>query len=168
MRYDVIVDGRRAKLALEDSGITKGFRYETEGKPPKVREAAYLLETTGADRYSVLVNGRSFAVTALAGNEISVNGRVYRTEAHDPRSMRGRGSAGATEGRQAVLSPMPRRGVRVLVAAGQEVEVDQGLIVVEAMKMQNEMKSPKVGRVVEVRTVNGAAVTAGETLVIIE
>ena len=53
---------------------------------------------------------------------------------------------------------MPGRVIRVLVVAGQEVEAGQGLIVVEAMKMQNEMKSPKAGKVLEIRTVAGAAV----------
>jgi len=54
------------------------------------------------------------------------------------------------------------------VAAGDSVEAGQGLVVVEAMKMQNEMKSPRAGRVVEVRTRADAAVLAGEALVIVE
>jgi biotin carboxyl carrier protein len=58
--------------------------------------------------------------------------------------------------------------VRVLVAAGDAVEAGQGLIVVEAMKMQNEMKSPKAGTVVEIKTKDGATVAAGEILIVIE
>jgi len=63
---------------------------------------------------------------------------------------------------------MPGRVIRVLVESGQEIGAGQGLIVVEAMKMQNEMKSPRAGRVVEVRAAAGATVSAGDVLVVIE
>jgi biotin carboxyl carrier protein len=63
---------------------------------------------------------------------------------------------------------MPGKVIRVLVAAGDPVEAGQGLVVVEAMKMQNEMKSPKAGRVVEVKTKPHAAVAAGDVLVVVE
>jgi biotin carboxyl carrier protein len=63
---------------------------------------------------------------------------------------------------------MPGRVIRVLVEVGQDVEAGQGLIVVEAMKMQNEMKSPKAGKVLEIKTSEGAAVSAGDALLIIE
>jgi biotin carboxyl carrier protein len=63
---------------------------------------------------------------------------------------------------------MPGRVIRVLVEAGQTVEAGQGLIVVEAMKMQNEMKSLAAGRVAEVRAQAGATVKAGDVLVVIE
>jgi biotin carboxyl carrier protein len=63
---------------------------------------------------------------------------------------------------------MPGRVIRVLVESGQEIGAGQGLIVVEAMKMQNEMKSPRAGRVAEVRAAAGATVSAGDILVVIE
>ena len=63
---------------------------------------------------------------------------------------------------------MPGRVIRVLVEAGQEVEAGQGLIVVEAMKMQNEMKSPKAGKILEIRTLAGSAVAAGDALLVLE
>jgi biotin carboxyl carrier protein len=63
---------------------------------------------------------------------------------------------------------MPGKVIRVLVAPGDTVEEGQGLVVVEAMKMQNEMKSPKAGRVVEVRARADATVGAGEILVVVE
>ena len=58
--------------------------------------------------------------------------------------------------------------MRLLVSSGDAVEVGQGLVVVEAMKMQNEMKSPKAGTVVEIKTKDGATVAAGEILIVIE
>ena len=63
---------------------------------------------------------------------------------------------------------MPGKVVRILVAQGEAVQEGQGLVVVEAMKMQNEMKSPKAGRVVELRTRPDATVGAGEVLVVVE
>jgi biotin carboxyl carrier protein len=63
---------------------------------------------------------------------------------------------------------MPGKVVRVLVAPGDEVTAGQGLLVVEAMKMQNEMKSVRPGRVVSIGAVEGATVTAGEILATIE
>jgi biotin carboxyl carrier protein len=63
---------------------------------------------------------------------------------------------------------MPGKVIRVLVSIGDTVELGQGLVVVEAMKMQNEMKSPKAGRIVEVKTKADAAVAAGDVLVVVE
>jgi biotin carboxyl carrier protein len=97
-----------------------------------------------------------------------VNGRVFRVEVFDPRGLRAREQGGESRGRLKILAPMPGRVIRVLVELNQEVETGQGLIVVEAMKMQNEMKSPRAGKVVEVKTAPGAAVSAGEVLAVIE
>jgi biotin carboxyl carrier protein len=76
--------------------------------------------------------------------------------------------AGAGEGAQRVLAPMPGRVVRVLVKNGDEVALRQGLIVVEAMKMENELGSPKAGRVKEIAVSEGASVEAGRLLVVVE
>ena len=65
---------------------------------------------------------------------------------------------------QTLASPMPGKVVRVLVAVGDEVAAGQGLLVVEAMKMQNEMKSPRAGKVLSLAAVEGATVSAGQPL----
>ncbi len=98
------------------------------------------------------LRGRSTAV--------SVNGR--RT---------GRGAAdtgGGAHGEQRVVAPMPGRVVRVLVNAGDDVEARQPVVVVEAMKMENELRSPKTGRVKDVAVATGASVEAGRVLMVIE
>jgi biotin carboxyl carrier protein len=59
---------------------------------------------------------------------------------------------------------MPGKVVRVLVAVGDEVAAGQGLLVVEAMKMQNEMKAPRPGKVLSLSAAEGSTVTAGEVL----
>lgn len=81
----------------------------------------------------------------------------------------GRG-AGAVQaaGTQQVLAPMPGKVVKVLVKAGDDVKARQGLVVVEAMKMENELRSPKDGRVSDVLVAEGASVEAGRLLVVVE
>jgi biotin carboxyl carrier protein len=90
-------------------------------------------------------------------------------ELRDPRSLRSRQKAAIDEkGAVKILAPMPGRVVRVLVEENGEVEAGQGVVVVEAMKMQNEIKSPKKGTVKEILAVAGAAVNPGDTLAIVE
>ena len=88
-------------------------------------------------------------------------------EIADPRAWRrGRGGSIELEGRQQVAAPMPGKIVRVLVAPGQQVEAGQGLLVIEAMKMQNEIRSPKSGTV-EKLVREGQTVNAGEILAVV-
>jgi biotin carboxyl carrier protein len=121
--------------------------------------------------YSVLRHGKSYEVRVRPGPEgftIEAGGRRFQAEVRDPRNSRRRQNSAIGGGRQKIVSPMPGKVVRVLVVEGQEVEPGQGLIVVEAMKMQNEMKASKAGRVVEIKTKDGATVSAGEVLAVIE
>jgi len=157
MKLEVIVNGRAADLRLESS------RFEYRGL-----EREYSMEPSGPGIFSILIDGRSYQATVLAPGTIQVNGRIFSVEVFDPRELRQRSGTSGSQGRQSVAAPMPGKVVRLLVAAGDLVEARQGLIVVEAMKMQNEMKSPKAGTVVEVKTKEGATVAAGEILVVIE
>lgn len=160
MKLEVTIDGRPARLVVEGDR----FRYEPEGGNAIERQFSMVALTTGS--YSVLIDGRSYA--AVVGAGIQVNGRAFAVEVFDPRETRARKTGGAGEGRRNIVSMMPGKVVRLLVAAGDAVEAGQGLIVVEAMKMQNEMKSPKAGRVAELRTQAGATVAPGEVLAVIE
>ncbi len=164
MKFEIHIDDQPA--ALEFDAARLRFQRSAEGSP--AIDAPYSAEHLGDGRYSLLIDGRSYSVALLSNGEVSVNGRVYRVDVIDPRALRSRGQAGQTEGRQVIAAPMPGRVIRVLVEPGQFVESGQGLIVVEAMKMQNEMKSPKSGTVTEVRTSAGAAVAAGDALLVIE
>jgi biotin carboxyl carrier protein len=157
MKLDVVVNGQPRELRLESS------RFEYNGVAKD-----YAMEASGPGIYSILIDGRSYQATVLAPGTIQVNDRVFSIEVFDPRELRARSSAGASHGRQDIVAPMPGKVVRVLVSVGDAIEAGQGLIVVEAMKMQNEMKSPKAGRVVEIKTKDGATVAAGEILVVIE
>jgi biotin carboxyl carrier protein len=120
--------------------------------------------------YSILIGGQSLEVTveeAPAGLLARANGCEFHVEIFDPRSWRrGRGAGIELEGRQQLVAPMPGKIVRVLVAAGQQVTAGQGLLVIEAMKMQNEVRSPKSG-MVEKLAGEGQTVNAGEVLAIV-
>jgi biotin carboxyl carrier protein len=120
--------------------------------------------------YSVLAEGRSFEVRAIAaqsGLRLEVEGRRFTAEVYDPRDRGQKSAAAPATGRQNVAAPMPGKVIRVLVREGDAVEVGQGLVVVEAMKMQNEMKAVRVGKVVEVRVRDGETVSAGDTLLVL-
>src|SRR5208283_425484 len=92
----------------------------------------------------------------------------FAVEVRDPRSLRGRVRAGGDHGPRKIVAPMPGKVVRLLVHPGDNVEAGVGVAVVEAMKMQNEVKSPKKGIVQKVFVSAGAAVNAGDVLMIVE
>ncbi len=157
MKLDVTVNGRAAQLQLE----SKNFEFDGLTK-------SYSIESSGPGVFSILIEGRVYQATILAPGAVQVNDQIFNVEIFDPRELRARSSTGASQGRQNIAAPMPGKVVRVLVGVGDTVEAGQGLIVVEAMKMQNEMKSPKAGNVVEIKTKDGATVSAGEILIVIE
>jgi biotin carboxyl carrier protein len=101
--------------------------------------------------------------------EVVVRGQARAINIIDPKRLRSTHTAGAYQGGAAqIVSPMPGKVVRVLVEEGAEVEEGTGIVVVEAMKMQNEMKSPKAGVVVSINAATGATVNAGDVLAVIE
>jgi acetyl/propionyl-CoA carboxylase alpha subunit len=117
---------------------------------------------------SLVIGGRQYRCV-LDGDGVLIGGRRFAFEVNDPRSLQGRRSAGGgAAGPRAVKAPMPGRVVRVMVAVGDEVAEQQGVIVIEAMKMQNELKSPKAGRVIRVAVAVGDTVGAGDVLVVVE
>jgi biotin carboxyl carrier protein len=123
--------------------------------------------------FSALVGDRSFLVSVGpgAGGELEVwtNGEqrlaISLADLRDRSSRRAKASG---DGPVEVRAQMPGKVIKVLVAAGATVEAGQGLVVVEAMKMQNEMKAPKGGRVARVHAREGATVIAGEPLAVVE
>jgi biotin carboxyl carrier protein len=117
---------------------------------------------------SLIVDGRQYRCV-LDGDAVIIGGQRYCFDVEDPRSLRGRRRAGeGAAGPRPVKAPMPGRVVRVLVNEGDEVAEHQGVVVIEAMKMQNELKSPKAGRVARVAVVVDGTVGAGDVLVVIE
>ena len=180
MKFDVTVNGRPWRVAIEPDERPGRFQVSVKGRcrifdaawidaetlsligvggPARVHEVGVRPGPSASPgqvtEFEVVVEGRPFLALA------SVEGRSSHRPPTDP-------AAGAVEGRQQVVSPMPGRIVRILVSAGDQVVAGQGVAVVEAMKMENELRSPKDGVVREVSAREGAAVEAGAVVMVIE
>lgn len=169
MNLRVAVEGHWLDVQLHRNGESCTARFGA-GEAGSLDLCASLIEVEPGI-YSVLWNGRSYEVRIEPGKDctlVAVQRRRFRVDVEDPRRARPKSQGLLGEGRLNVTAPMPGKVVRVLAAEGDAVEAGQGLVVVEAMKMQNEMKAPKAGRVARLRVREGAAVAAGEVLVTIE
>jgi biotin carboxyl carrier protein len=166
MKLSVRIGAREAVLELERSGSQCRFRWPDGGD---WREAS--VERVEPGIYSVLLEGSSYEVKVVPGPDavfVDIRGEHRTVEVSSLRDATRRTAGFGPGGRQNVSAPMPGKIVRVLVAAGDTVVAGAGLIVVEAMKMQNELKAPKGGRVAVLAAREGETVAAGETLVTLE
>jgi biotin carboxyl carrier protein len=162
MKYEVRI-GERARV-VELTRNSETWTISLDGKVLDV-DAVEIATNT----FSILIEGESYEVRAAPmpdGSLVMHTGLAeYVAEVDDPRAWRGRRhGALEAEGRQQIVAPMPGKIVRVIAQAGDAVEVGQGILVVEAMKMQNEIRSPKSGRVEKLFVREGQAVNAGEVL----
>lgn len=156
-----MLDGHNVRLEWSEDGET--FRYRFESQEERLAE----VRRVEPGVYLALAEGASYEVKADAGS-VSIAGHTFSVEILDPRRWRRAGASSRGEGRQNIAAPMPGKVVRVLVAEGDQVEAGQGLVVVEAMKMQNEIKATRSGRVVALTAAAGSTVNAGDILVAIE
>jgi biotin carboxyl carrier protein len=121
--------------------------------------------------FSILLGARSFTVHLAPngdGTETFTAGQHHHISIFDPRDRADRRNQAGHTGPVELRSQMPGKIIKILVELGAAVEAGQGLVVVEAMKMQNELKAPKAGTVSKINAVEGATVAAGESLVIVE
>ena len=106
---------------------------------------------------------------AEAGKQVRLDEQRVRYQVHDPRSLSGRKRRdGGSAGTLLLKASMAGRVVRVVAEVGAPIEAHGGVLVIEAMKMQNEIRSPRAGRVLEVRVSAGEMVNAGQVLAVIE
>src|SRR5271169_6963918 len=145
MTYDVVVDGKTHHLELSRGDTTWHCKVDDQ----EIEVDAAL---TARDVMSVLVGGKAYEIKrerSLQGDlHLVIGSARYAVDVQDPRSLRTRRAAGGAEaGPQKVTAPMPGKIVRIMVNEKDEVKAGQGIIVMEAMKMQNELKSPKDGKV---------------------
>ena len=164
MKYELEIQGQPVIVELEqrDGRVTARVGsndYDVEVYSPE--EGVYVL--LAGDR---VYQTRVWAPEPSLLN-VKIDGHSFSARIID-RKHRRPASVHQTEGRQNLIAPMPGKIVRVLLGAGDEVAVGQGVVVVEAMKMQNEIKSPKAGRVIEVRVSEGATVNANQVLAVVE
>ena len=124
------------------------------------------------DVLSILIAGKSYEIKCeRAGNDVHlwVGPERYAVEVSDPRSWRGRQAKSASDrGPQKLIALMPGKVVRLLAQENAEVQAGQGILVVEAMKMQNEIKSPKKGTIAKLVVKEGDRVNAGDVLAIVD
>lgn len=149
-----VVDGR---VAAEIGGRV----YDLEVRQPSPDSYLFFL---GANVYECRVNERAQEVF-----DVDMRGRAFRVTIVDPKRLRsGQNSDRHHHGVAEIRAPMPGKVVRVQIEAGASVEKGTGLVVVEAMKMQNEMKSPREGVVVSINVKAGDTVNAGDVLAVVE
>ena len=170
MKFEVHLEGTSGKrqhvVELERGG--ENFRVILDGHPVDAD-----VVKVAASSVSILLDGQSFEVhvtPALEGKlKLQSGAHEFTAEVQDPRAWRGRKHGRLeAEGRQQVLVPMPGKVIRLLVKEGETVQAGQGLIVIEAMKMQNEIRSPKSGKVERLLTKEGQTVNVGEVLAWVE
>lgn len=164
MKYEVEIQGRELSIELEQ----RNGRVEA-----RLGERNYDFEVLSPEEgiYTFLLDDRVYEVNVWASEHnslrVRIGGNSFVTRIIDRKHRRPTIEHG-TEGRQNLIAPMPGKVVRLLLSAGDEVIKGQGVIVVEAMKMQNEIKSPKSGHIIEVRVIEGATVNAGKVLAVVE
>ena len=164
MLYDVTIDGKNHRL---DLNLADG-RWLCRLNGRELELDAILARP---DVLSLRIGNLAYEVKSeRVANELHlwVGSKRFAVEIRDPRSFRGRVRAGDDQGPRKIVAPMPGKVVRVLVREGAEVESGAGVAVVEAMKMQNEIKSPKQGTIRKILVGEGAAVNAGDVLAIVE
>jgi biotin carboxyl carrier protein len=166
MRFEMEVGGRIREVAVDRAGSR--FIVNVDGREFRVDAAA-----ASSGLLSLLIDGASHEIPLApdtttgrlivhigsAGLPVSLNGR---------RSSRRGGAAAGGGGPQRILAPMPGRVVRVLVRSGERVRARQPLIVVEAMKMENELRSLHDGMVSDVAVRDGQSVEAGTLLAVVD
>ena len=164
MKYETEIDGRPVEVEFEQrdgrvQAAIDGRSYEAEVLRPE--KGIYLIFAgdsiyearvwpSDTDSLNVKLRDRTFSAKVID--------RKHRRAAADQ----------SHDGRQHLIAPMPGKVARVLLGQGDEVAAGQGVVVVEAMKMQNEIKSPKAGRVIEVRVAEGDTVNANQVLAVVE
>ena len=160
---DSEVDITLAKDGTKILADVDGRKYELEASEPE------------KDSYLLKYNKAIYEVYVLPGESgdgltrVKLGSDEFEILLSDPKRLRGSGSVAAgNAGIVELKTAMPGKVVRILLSEGSEAKQGDGVIVVEAMKMQNEMKSPKDGVVKEIRFSEGDTVNAGDVLAVIE
>ncbi len=165
MKYTAIVDNQRLDVVFERTGPAS--------IKARIGNREYVLEVSSVQPgvYWFNWNNRSIEVTitpALEGYTASVHHHRIAVEILDARAALKKAAQHGHDGVIEVRAPMPGKIVKVLVAEGTEVNANQGILVMEAMKMQNEIKSPKKGVLKKLTAAEGVAVNSGDVLATVE
>ena len=161
----VQIDGKEYQLKLKR--VAGGWECLLDGRKSVVEVAAVRSEVL-----SLRIAGRVYEVkreASVTGTHLWVGHTPHAAEWRDRRSLRGRKRGNADdESPRKLIAPMPGKVIRVLLQEKAQVEAGQGIVVMEAMKMQNEIKSPRKGTIQKILAAEGANVNAGDVLAIVE
>jgi biotin carboxyl carrier protein len=164
MTYEIAIDGRVYRLDLTQADGRWSCRVDG-------REAEVDAVLARPNVLSLRLGNRAYEVKCErvgADIHIWVGSQRFAAEVRDPRSLRSRARSADDQGPRKLTAPMPGKVVRILLSQGAQVEAGTGVLVVEAMKMQNEVKSPRKGTIQKILVSEGAAVNAGDVLAIVE
>jgi biotin carboxyl carrier protein len=170
LTFDIELAGRTRRVLVEALAGAR-FRVTLDGHPHLVDAVR-----AGDLALSLIVDGETgtsceaYVVPGQAPGErlVRVDGHSGVVTIDGRRGRPARSERGGTAGGGSVVAPMPGRVVRILVGVGDEVSAREPVLVMEAMKMENELRSPKPGRIREIKVVEGASVEAGRILIVIE
>jgi biotin carboxyl carrier protein len=181
MTFEVEVGGRLRTVSIERTDAAARYRVTVDGTPhvvDAVRVGEYGLSLLFPEKRTGVRPGPDPGLTSaelqvapgVAAGEwlVTLDGRIAAVTVNGRRRGHAADAGAHGHGEAAIVAPMPGRVVRVLAAAGDTVAARQGVVVVEAMKMENELRAPKAGRVKEVTVTPGTSVEAGRILAVIE
>src|SRR4051812_34181057 len=163
----------KLQATISETQVEVEVREDDRRVTANVDGRSYDLELIRADEHGILLldQGRVYdcrvdgQLRSGANVNVTIGARCYPVTLVDPKRLRGAVASGAHgDGAARVLAPMPGKVVRVLIEAGQQVEAGDGIVIVEAMKMQNEMKSPKAGVIASINVEVGVTVNGGDLL----
>jgi biotin carboxyl carrier protein len=167
MKLTLRADGKDFPIDLNRDGTDVRLRL---GGPTASECAASVVELQPGV-FSILNGTRSYMVRVNRqsdGFEIWVDNQRFVVSVADPRDVSAAARGPERRGPQEIRALMPGKVVKVLAELNQDVSVGAGILVVEAMKMQNEMKAPRAGRITKILVREGATVGAGQPLVVLE
>ena len=169
MTYDIDIDSHRYSVEIERDG--EGWRIRLDGEPvpvdSSILDAGTLSLLLGHQTCTFQIDrqrGENGASCWLLGHR----GRQFTAEVRDRRRLRRGAHDVEQEGRVRLTAPMAGKVVKVLVCPGEAVQAGQALLVLEAMKMQNEVRSPKSGTLLSLAVTENSAVASGQLLAEIE
>ncbi|RME82957.1 MAG: biotin/lipoyl-binding protein [Caldilineae bacterium] len=164
MKYHAQVEDQTYEIEIEDTGTVRlGDRcFQTD-----------LLQVGPLGLYSLLIDHASYELIVEEiqfGYRVTLEGRSYEVKVADERQLRLAGGETvqlAPGGELAIRAPIPGLVVRVLVEEGQEVEMNQPVVILEAMKMENELRTPRAGVVSQIKVAAGESVEQGAELILL-
>jgi len=177
MSFSATMDGKEHTVEVQKDADRPGVYHMTlDGKPYEVdarrmpsQIVSMLLDNKSYDVDLERIAKRSDTLDGRV--HVRVRGRVMRFEMLDERRLKMKEAQGMrldVGGMATIDSPMPGKVIKLLAKEGDEVKQGQGIVVIEAMKMENELRAPKAGKVKEIKVKEGDAVEAGARLAVIE